>query len=183
MNSSLLKHGIWSIISITVFAIVYVTFFCIAKRQTMLNEQILDINKALHLQSEKLQMLKKISKASCSLNSSDASAGSSITEAGLVHFAQKHHFLNIKSIISKELILYRDKNFYIKKISVGLSFAIKTDDDLWEFLKDLSQSFSGIIIFDNLSLEKLYDKDRDGLILRGSYHFEWYSLCPAVAES
>jgi hypothetical protein len=133
--------------------------------------QVNHIEKSLHAQTEHVQMLQSVFQRFHHLSNLSLKNMKSFLKK-----AAEPHVEHMECSLLPQKILYQDKKFTIMKVPVYLYFTVKLDDHFWEFLKKLYKTFPGIMTSKSLSLEKILNRGESRAILKGSYHFEWYSV-------
>lgn len=86
--------------------------------------------------------------------------------------AQQHHLFNLDYSSLPQEQVFQEANFSMTKTVIRLTFSVKNDDSLWFFLRDLHEFLPRTLFSQFLLVEKVVQKN--GLSLKGSYHFECY---------
>lgn len=174
MKTTVIKNAFGLGISLLFLCIIYLFFTSLSHRQHSLYIQATHLKTLLDQQTQQLNTLQK------SLNHIHQvlltekhilpeEIGHVLEEAAREYRLEQMHYTSLPG-----QALFEKHKVQIKKIPIHVSFIVKSDDNLWLFIKNIHKIFPGIVISQMLSLEKI--QDNEGPALKGSYHFQWHSL-------
>jgi hypothetical protein len=72
--------------------------------------------------------------------------------------------------------IYSDRKMTLEKIQVRMTFFIKKEDSFWSFLKSVQELFPDSIAMQLLSIERVFFNPKEGLLLKGRFHFDCYRI-------
>ena len=90
--------------------------------------------------------------------------------------AGQHHLKNVELTALPPELVYQDKKMILRKIPIRMNFMLMKDQNFWKFFNALQESFPSSTLIQFLSIERIYFKEKQGIFLKASFHFDWYNI-------
>lgn len=149
-------------------------FIVALSHQRILRNRIVSLISSLDRQQRHGKAVQVILDKAHLLDSKSHAPGAVVTRK-IKQLAETHGVSQVTIKEWPQHLFYEKEEVHVIMRPIQINFIVESDDNFWEFLKDLQTNIPGIMMSKGLFLEKVNEGDK--IILKGSYRFEWYILC------
>ncbi len=176
MKKRLINILIYLIGSLTVCICMFLIVFSLQKQEKIFFEKIQILNRQLIKETEQLKTLQSTTRALCQSMQFKGRKNGYADNAIFLNHAKQHHLKNVELTALPPEIIYHDQKMTLRKIPIRMNFMLTKDQNFWKFLNALQEAFPASILIQFLSIERIYFKERLGIFLKASFHFDWYTI-------
>ena len=176
MKKRLINLFIYLIGSLTACVCMLLIVFSLQKQEDVFFAKIQTMTRQLIKEKEQLKTLQSTTRTLCqSMQFKSGKDGGTDTSIFL-NYAEQNHLKNVDLTALPPETIYHDQKMTLRKTPIRMNFMLTKDENFWNFLNALQESFSASILIQFLSIERIYFKERMGIFLKASFHFDWYTI-------
>ena len=150
--------------------------FSLQKQEGISFEKIQNMTNQLSKEKILLKTLQSTTRTLCKSMQFDKSKDVYSKDNIFLRYAEECHLKNVELTALPPETVYQDKKMILRKIPIRMNFMLTKDQSFWKFLTALQESFPASILIQFLSIERIYFKERLGIFLKASFHFDWYNI-------
>jgi hypothetical protein len=162
--------------SLTACICMLLIVFSLQKQEDIFSSKIQTLTAELSREKNHLHTLRSTTKILCDSMQFHPSKDVYADNNDFIKCAKQNHLKSLELTALPPETLYHDKKMTLRKIPVRMNFLLTKDQNFWKFLQSLQESFPGSTLMQFLSIERIYFKEKQGIFLKGSFHFDWYHL-------
>lgn len=162
--------------SLTACICMLLIVFSLQKQEEVFFKKIQVLTAQLAKERNHLQRLQRTTKSLCESMQFHPSKNVYAKNNIFLRCAKENHLKDMEITALPPEILHQDKKMALRKIPIRMNFLLRTDQNFWNFLTKLQEAFPFSTLMQFLSIERISFKEKEGLFLKGSFHFDWYHL-------
>jgi len=176
MKKRLINLSIYLMGSLTACICMLLIVFSLQKQEGVFFEKIQILTRQLIKEKEQLKTLQFTTRTLCQSMQFKGRKDGYPDNVIFLKYAEQHHLKNVELTALPTETVYHDQKMTLRKMPIRMNFMLTKDQNFWKFLNALQESFPASILIQFLSIERIYFKERLGIFLKASFHFDWYTI-------